>query len=121
MSMVRPEENLDILDGYTLQAIDLRTDWQQLLQTIHDNKIIQQTMEKSYQDFQEGFKLKDFKYRNGIKGAWSRTLMKEYTPIPSLQQTGSLNMKKKNGRHRRQMMTMQQNLRLITQLKNVKK
>ena len=71
MSMVRPEENLDILDGYTLQAIDLRTDWQQLLQTIHDNKIIQQTMEKSYQDFQEGFKLKDFKHCNGIKGAWS--------------------------------------------------
>ena len=71
MSMARPEENLDILDGYTLQAIDLRTDWQQLLQTIHDNKIIQQTMEKSYQDFQEGFKLKDFKHCNGIKGAWS--------------------------------------------------
>ena len=71
MPMARPEENLDILDGYTLQAIDLRTDWQQLLQTIHDNKIIQQTMEKSYQDFQEGFKLKDFKHHNGIKGAWS--------------------------------------------------
>jgi len=71
MPMARPEENPDILDGYTLQAIDLRTDWQQLLQTIHDNKIIQQTMEKSYQDFQEGFKLKDFKHCNGIKGAWS--------------------------------------------------
>ena len=27
MSMARPEENLDILDGYTLQAIDLLTDW----------------------------------------------------------------------------------------------
>ena len=28
-------------------------------------------MEKSYQDFQEGFKLKDFKYRDALKGAWS--------------------------------------------------
>jgi hypothetical protein len=71
MPMVRTEENPNILDGYTLKAIDLRKDWQYLLQTIYDNKIIQQTMEKSYQDFQEGFKLKDFKHRNGIKGAWS--------------------------------------------------
>ena len=28
-------------------------------------------MEKSYQDFQEGFKLKDFKHRYALKGAWS--------------------------------------------------
>ena len=28
-------------------------------------------MEISYQDFQEGFKLKDFKHRNGISAAWS--------------------------------------------------
>ena len=27
-------------------------------------------MEKSYRDFQEGFKLKDFKHSFGIKGAW---------------------------------------------------
>ena len=71
MPMARQEESPDILDGYILQAIDLRSDWQHILQTIKNNKIIQQTMEKSYQDFQEGFKLKDFKHRNGIKGAWS--------------------------------------------------
>ena len=70
MPMARLEENPDILDGYKLQTIDLRADWQGILQTIHNNKIIQQTMEKSYQDFQEGFKLKDFKHCNGIKGAW---------------------------------------------------
>ena len=40
MPMARLEENPDILDGYKLQTIDLRTDWQQLLQTIHNNKII---------------------------------------------------------------------------------
>ena len=70
MSMARLEENPDILNGFKLQTIDLRTDWPQILQTIHNNKIIQQIMEKSYQDFQEGFKLKDFKHRNGVKGAW---------------------------------------------------
>ena len=71
MPMARSEENPDILDGYKLQTIDLRSDWEHILQTIHNNKIIQQTMEKSYQDFQEGFKLKDFKHHNGIKGAWT--------------------------------------------------
>ena len=71
MPMARSEENPDILDGYILQTIDLRSDWEHILHTIHNNKIIQQTMEKSYQDFQEGFKLKDFKYRNGINGAWT--------------------------------------------------
>ena len=71
MPMARSEENPDILNGQTLQAIDLRSDWQNILQTINNNKIIQKTMEKSYQDFQEGFKLKDFKHRNGIKGPWS--------------------------------------------------
>ena len=71
MPMARSEENPDILNGKTLQAVDLRTDWENILQTINDNKIIQKTMEKSYQDFQEGFKLKDFKHQNGIKGIWS--------------------------------------------------
>ena len=71
MPMARLEESPDILNGRTLKAVDLRSDWQNILQTINDNKIIQKTMEKSYQDFQEGFKLKDFKHRNGIKGAWS--------------------------------------------------
>jgi hypothetical protein len=28
-------------------------------------------MEKSYQDFQEGFKLRDFKHKDALKGAWS--------------------------------------------------
>ena len=71
MPIARSEENPDILNGQSLQAIDLRSDWQNILQTINNNKIIQKTMEKSYQDFQEGFKLKDFKHRNGIKGPWS--------------------------------------------------
>ena len=69
--MVRAEENPDILNGYSLNAIDLRLDWEDILQTIIDNKSIQQTMEKAYQDFQEGYKLKDFVHPNGKKGAWS--------------------------------------------------
>ena len=69
--MARTEENPDILNDHILKAIDLRSDWQEILLTIKDNKNIQQAMEKSYQDFQEGFKLKDFKYQNGIKGIWS--------------------------------------------------
>ena len=71
MPMARAEESPDILNGKTLQAVDLRTDWENILQTINDNKIIQKTMEKSYQNFQEGFKLKDFKHLNGVKGIWS--------------------------------------------------
>ena len=71
MPMARPEENPHVLEGHKLISIDIRSDWQQILQTIHDNKTIQLTMEKSYQDFQEGFKLKDFKHHNGIKGAWT--------------------------------------------------
>ena len=71
MPMARSEESPDVLEGYKLQAIDLRSDWQQILKTINDNKIIQRTMEESYQDFQEGYKLKDFKHLNGVKGAWS--------------------------------------------------
>ena len=71
MPMARSEENPDILNGRTLKAVDLRSDWRNILQTINNNKIIQKTMEKSYQDFQEGFKLKDFKHQNGIKGIWS--------------------------------------------------
>jgi len=71
MPMARSEESPDILNGRTLKAVDLRSDWQNILQTIYDNKIIQKTMEKYYQDFQEGFKLKDFKHFNGVKGAWS--------------------------------------------------
>ena len=71
MPIARSEETPDILEGYILKSIDLRSDWQKILQTIYDNKTIQQAMEKSYQNFQEGFRLKDFKHRNGVKGAWS--------------------------------------------------
>ena len=71
MPMIRAEENPDILNGYSLHAINLRLDWEDILQTIKDNKSIQQTMEKAYQDFQEGYKLKDFVHPNGKKGAWS--------------------------------------------------
>ena len=71
MPMARSEESPDILNGRTLEAVNLRADWKNILQTINDNEIIQKTMEKSYQDFQEGFKLKDFKHLNVVKGAWS--------------------------------------------------
>ena len=71
MPMARTEENPDILNGYSLNAIDLRLDWEDILQTIKDNKSIQQSMEKAYQDFQEGYKLKDFAHHHGKKGAWS--------------------------------------------------
>ena len=71
MPMARTEESPDILKGRTLKAVDLRADWDNILKTIFSTKIIQKSMEKSYQDFQEGFKLKDFKHRNGIKGTWS--------------------------------------------------
>ena len=39
MPMARLEENPDILDGYKLQTIDLCSDWKNILQTIHNNKI----------------------------------------------------------------------------------
>ena len=71
MPIARSEENPSILDGYNFQVIDIKAEWKQILNTIYDHKIIQSTMEYAYQDFQEGFKLKDFKYRNGIKGVWS--------------------------------------------------
>ena len=71
MSMARTEESPDILKGLILKAIDLRSDWDQILNTIFTTKIIQKSMEQSYQDFQEGFRLKDFKHLNGIHGAWS--------------------------------------------------
>ena len=70
MPMARSEESPDILNGRILKALDLRSDWDNILKTVFATKKIQRTMEKSYQDFQEGFKLKDFKHRNGIKGAW---------------------------------------------------
>ena len=44
MPMARSEESPDILNGRTLQAVDLRKDWENILQTINDNKIIQKTI-----------------------------------------------------------------------------
>ena len=71
MPMARDEENPDLLSGHELKAIDIRSHWKDLLPIIYSNKNVQNMMEKSYQDFQEGFKLKDFKHRYALKGAWS--------------------------------------------------
>ena len=71
MSMARNEESPDLLSGKELKAIDIRSHWKDLLPIIYSNEIIQNIMEKSYQDFQEGFKLRDFKHKDALKGAWS--------------------------------------------------
>ena len=71
MTIMDSEPEPDILQGLTLEIIDLRKNWSDMLQTIHENQHIQRAMEKAYQDFQEGHKLKDFKYRNGINGVWA--------------------------------------------------
>jgi len=71
MPMARDEENPDLLSGHELKAIDIRSHWKDLLPIIYSNENVQNIMEKSYQDFQEGFKLKDFKHRYALKGAWS--------------------------------------------------
>ena len=71
MPMARDEENPDLLSGEELKAIDIRSHWKDLLPIIYSNENVQNIMEKSYQDFQEGFKLKDFKHRYALKGAWS--------------------------------------------------
>ena len=71
MPMARSEESPDLLSGHELKAIDIRSHWKDLLPIIYSNENVQNIMEKSYQDFQEGFKLKDFKHRYALKGAWS--------------------------------------------------
>jgi len=71
MPMARDEESPDLLSGHELKAIDIRSHWKDLLPIIYSNANVQNIMEKSYQDFQEGFKLKDFKHRYALKGAWS--------------------------------------------------
>ena len=71
MQMASNEENPDLLSGNELKAIDIRSHWKDLLPIIYSNENIQNIMEKSYQDFQEGFKLRDFKHKNALKGAWS--------------------------------------------------
>ena len=71
MPMARDDENFDLLSEHKLVAIDIRSNWQDLLSIIYSNKDVQNAMEKSYQDFQEGYKLKDFKHGYALKGAWS--------------------------------------------------
>ena len=71
MPMARDEESPDLLSEHKLKAIDIRSHWKDLLPIIYSNENVQNIMEKSYQDFQEGFKLKDFKHRYALKGAWS--------------------------------------------------
>ena len=71
MPMARDEDSPDLLSEHKLKAIDIRSHWKDLLPIIYSNENIQNIMEKSYQDFQEGFKLKDFKHRYALKGAWS--------------------------------------------------
>ena len=71
MPMARNEESPDLLSGHKLKAIDIRSHWKDLLPIIYSNENIQNIMEKSYQDFQEGFKLRDFKHKDALKGAWS--------------------------------------------------
>ena len=71
MPMARNEESPDLLSGKELKAIDIRSHWKDLLPIIYSNENVQNIMEKSYQDFQEGFKLRDFKHKDALKGAWS--------------------------------------------------
>ena len=71
MQMARNEESPDLLSGNELKAIDIRSHWKDLLPIIDSNENVQNIMEKSYQDFQEGFKLRDFKHKDALKGAWS--------------------------------------------------
>jgi len=71
MPMARNEESPALLSGNELKAIDIRSHWKDLLPIIYSNENVQNIMEKSYQDFQEGFKLRDFKHQDALKGAWS--------------------------------------------------
>ena len=70
MPMAKNEEIPDLLSGKELKAIDIRSHWKDLLPIIYSNENVQNIMEKSYQDFQEGFKLRDFKHKDALKGAW---------------------------------------------------
>ena len=71
MPMAKNEESPDLLSGKELKAIDIRSHWKDLLPIIYSNENVQNIMEKSYQDFQEGFKLRDFKHKDALKSAWS--------------------------------------------------
>jgi len=69
--MARDDNNPDIISGYDLTAIDIRSDWKDLLPIINSNEKVQIIMEQSYQEFQEGIKLKDFKHKDAMRGAWT--------------------------------------------------
>ena len=51
MSIARHEQNPEILKNYNLEVIDLRKDWQNILNTIYSHQHIQRAIEKAYQDF----------------------------------------------------------------------
>ena len=70
MQMARLEHSPNILDNQNLKAIDIRSDWKNILPIINSNSSIQKIMEQSYQDFQEGFKIKDFRHPN-VNGPWN--------------------------------------------------
>ena len=71
ISNINIHKDLDPLKGYKLKVIDIRKDWPKILPVISKSLDIQKAMESAYQNFQEGLKLKDFKYKKGINGAWS--------------------------------------------------
>ena len=70
MPMARVERSPNLLENQNLTAVDIRSDWKKILPIINSNSSIQKIMEKSYQDFQEGFKIKDFRHPY-INGPWS--------------------------------------------------
>jgi hypothetical protein len=70
MSIGQSESSPNILNKFKLKAIDIRSDWKSISSTIKSNSSIQKLMEESYQDFQEGFKIKDFKHPN-VNGPWN--------------------------------------------------
>ena len=51
MQIARLERSPNILDNQNLKAIDLRSDWKNILPIINSNSSIQKIMEQSYQDF----------------------------------------------------------------------
>ena len=71
MPIASAEDQPSISNGLTLKVIDLRKDWNDILEIIYKHHHIQRAIEKAYQNFQEGHKLKDFKYRMHMNGAWS--------------------------------------------------
>lgn len=71
MPISQGDNTPDLLNGCRMEAIDIRSHWKDLLPIIYRNEFVQNMMEKSYQEFQEGIKLKEFKHKDALKGAWS--------------------------------------------------